>query len=200
MNKSKLPLYLKISPIYNKILQLAIAVICIVLLMNLWLYSETGHKKVIDEHFSDVSQLYTEQAVAGLKVILQQGNSQAVDDYIESLSAANFIHDVVYYDQTGLLVSSSIDALNMPSLIGYENKSPNTELPYIPFIKEVRTDKLVGYLRFTVDQKLVSKKLLSSSFDVHEIMRLMVIFAVFIGFLLTRGLSRFSRQGFRIAQ
>ncbi len=47
---------------------------------------------------------------------------------------------------------------------------------------------------------MVSKPLLNASFDVHEVMRLLVLFAVVIGFLLTRSFSRFSRQGFRVAK
>lgn len=215
MKKSELPLYLKISPIYNKILQLLIAVICFVFVLGAMVQSQSEHNAVISEHFSRVSEEQLQQAVTGLKTLLAINNNQAmIKDYIEKLSDSEIIHDVHYYDHTGLLLASSNNAQSIKALMGIntDNLAENNTLEdnkaefflqakkttYIPFVKEIRDENLIGYLRFTVDEKMVIRPLLSSSFDVHETMRLLFLFAVLIGFFLTRGFSRFSRQGFRI--
>ena len=45
MTQTEQPLYPKLSSIYNKIMQLAIAIAFIIVLMNLWLYSQTMNKQ-----------------------------------------------------------------------------------------------------------------------------------------------------------
>ena len=200
MKNSELPLYLKISPIYNKILQLAIAVIFIIVLLNMLIHSQNQQQQVITEHFSQLSKAQLQQAVSGLKVLLPQKNTQLINDYVNSLSESAIIYDIHYYDQTGLLLASSANAKNINSLYGIDELTEDESDTYVTFVEEVRNDELLGYLRFTINKKMVSKPLLNASFDVHEVMRLLVLFAVVIGFLLTRSFSRFSRQGFRVAK
>lgn len=198
MKKSELPLYLKISPIYNKILQLAIAVICIIVLMNVLIRSQDQQDIVIQDHFLLFSQNQTQQAVNGLQVLLEKNDTALIDNYIESLSKTHFVYDVAYYDHTGLLVASSSNTRDIKSLFGLTSNMVDESKQYKPSVIEIRTEKLLGYLRFTLDQKAFSKPLISASFDLHETMRLIALFAVIIGFFLTRGFSRFSRQGFRL--
>lgn len=197
MKKSELPLYLKISPIYNKILQLAIAVICIVALMNILVASQNQQDDVISEHFSQSSQMQIEQAVVALKVLIKQNDQKAIDAYIQELAQQALVQAVSYYDVTGKLLASSDKELPMFNLI---NNEELVSSHYQVFVKEIRQPKLIGYLRFTINKKLATKSLKTANFDVHETMRLLALFAVVIGFLLTRGFSRFSRQGFRIAK
>ena len=213
MKKSELPLYLKISPIYNKILQLAIAVICIAVLMNVFTQSQNTHNSVISKHFSDSSKEQLSQAVAALKVLNRKKDRQAIDEYVKTLSQLPTIHDVSYYDATGLLIASannvgensdssadSDEHLSVNDFFNLHEQSLKHRLDFKTFVQEVRDPQLIGYLRITINEKQVAKALNQSSFDVHETMRLMALFAVVIGFFLTRGFSRFSRQGFRLSK
>jgi len=56
---------------------------------------------------------------------------------------------------------------------------------------------VIGYVRVTVKKNYFIDDLNTTNYDNHALIRLMMIIAVCIGFLLTRGLNRFSRQGFR---
>ena len=51
MKQIEQPLYPKLSSIYNKIMQLAIAIVLIIVLLNLWLASSNQSKDSIEEHF-----------------------------------------------------------------------------------------------------------------------------------------------------
>ena len=62
----------------------------------------------------------------------------------------------------------------------------------------MRKDKLIGYVRLTLDKHYLTTKLLRNNDEQFTLLRLMMIIAGVVGFLLTRGLNRFSRQGFRI--
>ena len=69
---------------------------------------------------------------------------------------------------------------------------------YSPFISEIRTDKLVGYLRLTIEKSYLIDTLAKNNYDTQTLYRFLLIIAGVVGFLLTRGLNRFSRQGFRM--
>ena len=79
-----------------------------------------------------------------------------------------------------------------------ENKLNQSE-NLSPFIGEIRQKSLLGYVRLTLDKKHLTEKLLTNSDEQFTLLRLMMIIAGIVGFLLTRGMNRFSRQGFRLA-
>jgi membrane protein len=68
----------------------------------------------------------------------------------------------------------------------------------VPFVGEIRKESLVGYVRLTLDKQYLTNKLLENNDQQFTLLRLMMIIAGVVGFLLTRGLNRFSRQGFRL--
>ncbi len=207
MNNSELPLYLKISPIYNKILQLGIAVLCIVVLLNILILSQNKQNSVIAKQFNYLSEVQLEQAVTAFKVLLNNEDSISsknktnIEKYIHQLAQSNTVNDVHFYDESGLLQVSSSDSINMKTLYGLtpiELDTKDQSQLYGTFVEEIRTDKLLGYLRITINKEITNSRLTKANFDVHETMRLLVLFSLIIGFLLTRGFSRFSRQGFRM--
>lgn len=67
----------------------------------------------------------------------------------------------------------------------------------LPFVQELRTEQLNGYIRLSLHRSILADELAENSRSQYDIMRLLLIVAGFIGFLLTRGLNRFSRQGYR---
>ena len=67
-----------------------------------------------------------------------------------------------------------------------------------PFVQELRVGKLKGYIRLSLYRSLLADDLATNSYSQFDIMRLLMIVTGVIGFLLTRGLNRFSRQGFRL--
>mgnify|MGYP003642555301 FL=1 len=102
MTQIEQPLYPKLSSIYNKIMQLAIAIVFIVVLMNLWIYSQTQNKQTIDQHFYDVGQQYLQQASAGLSVLITEVNTkesrQLLQNYVDELQLAEVIKEIHLYD------------------------------------------------------------------------------------------------------
>ena len=196
------PLYPKLSPIYNKIMQLAIAIAFIVLLMNLWIYSQTENKQTIEQHFYDVGHQYLQQASAGLSVLTPEVKTkesrQLLQNYIDELQQVEVVEEIHLYDLSGQLVISSQNAKSVKALYGLSDNRLDKSKYFVPFVSEVRKDKLIGYVRLTLDKHYLTTKLLRNNDEQFTLLRLMMIIAGVVGFLLTRGLNRFSRQGFRI--
>jgi len=88
-------------------------------------------------------------------------------------------------------------------LYGVNINQLNQSDEYIPFVREltdISDNTLKGYIRITVAKVHLTKSLSRTNDEQHNLMRLMLLVAGVVGFLLTRGFNRFSRQGYRLAQ
>jgi membrane protein len=212
MKKSEQPLYPKLSPIYNKILQLLSAILLIVLLMTLWVSTAEKSEQALSLHFEQTADKFLQQAIAGVSVLLvEKEASQSkkvrlgqLQSYLNHLGKANFIKQVHLYDETGLLLLKSASGgeagATIKSLYGIDEslQTLNKSNIYSPFVREIRADKLVGYLRLTIEKSYLTATLAKENNNTQTLYRFLLIIAGVVGFLLTRGLNRFSRQGFRM--
>lgn len=211
MNKLEQPLYPKLSSIYNKILQLVSAILLIVLLMTFWLANTEKSNQVVEQHFAQVSESFLQQAVAGVSVLLTENEAlmskknrhAQLQSYLNNLASADHIKQIHLYDNTGLLLLTSAtngeasDSIKLLYGIDESLATLDKSKQFVPFIKEIRTEHLIGYLRFTIEKSDLISPLTKNNSESQTLFRLLLIIAGLIGFLLTRGLNRFSRQGFR---
>ena len=211
MNKLEQPLYPKLSSIYNKILQLVSAILLIVILMVFLVANTEKNDQALEQHFEQVADKFLQQAVAGISVILTENKSTPskrlrnvqLQSYLNNLANAEYIKQVHLYDSTGLLMfkseSGGETSASIKLLYGIDEsvQSRNKSKEFIPFITEIRNESLRGYLRLTIEKSYLTSELVSNNYDSHTLYRLLLIAAGIIGFLLTRGLNRFSRQGYR---
>jgi len=211
MNKSEQPLYPKLSSIYNKILQLVSAILLIVVLMTFWVANAEKSNKVLQQHFEQLAEKFLQQTIAGISVLLIENKSSIdkktrnvqLQSYLNSLAKTDFIKQIHLYDKTGSLLlesqSSGEASASIKLLYGIDEslKTLNKSKQYVPFIQEIRTEKLFGYVRLTVEKSHLTSAISKNSDESQTLSRLLLIIAGLVGFLLTRGLNRFSRQGFR---
>ncbi|MFD2167812.1 AhpA/YtjB family protein [Thalassotalea euphylliae] len=199
MTQSDVQLYPKISSIYNKILQLAIAIVLIVVLMNLILESHGRQSSLIEEHQTRVGDNYIEQAALTTLALLENGKKAQISEHVAQLSVPAFVNTVTLYDETGQTIHQSGERLSMNTLYGINEHTDDRSQELQSFVLELRGDKLYGYLRMTLDKGYWQNDLQTANTNTQELMRIMLIMAGCAGFFLTRGLSRFSRQGYRVA-
>lgn len=211
MNKLEQPLYPKLSSIYNKILQLVSAILILVILMAFLVGNTEKNDAVVDQHFEEVADKFLQQAISGVAVILAESNTfinkkernDLLQSYLNNLVNADYIKHVHLYDTTGLLMlksaSNGESSSTIKLLYGIDEAMPTLDKSkqYIPVIKEIRDENLKGYLRLTIEKSYLTSALIKNNYESDTLFRLLLIAAGVIGFLLTRGLNRFSRQGYR---
>lgn len=197
MAQTKQPLYPKISPIYNKILQLAIAICLIVVLMNLWVFSYGNNQQASQKHFVQLNEQYLGQIVSA-SMILLSNDKEDIQKYFDQLAQNQWVKDISFYDQTGQLLVATQDQGSINDLFGISINKANRNEQFTTFVHEVRGESLQGYIRLTVENHVLMKNIEQSSYLHYDLVRLMIILAMLVGFFLTRGLNRFSRQGFRL--
>jgi membrane protein len=154
-------------------------------------------------------------------------NKKTLQFFINRLSEVEFIKQVHLYDATGLLLvssqlpdtaegnskdnskeneninSSDTDsnkAKSINELYGLAVNQKNMSEHSTPFVQEVRGTELFGYIRFTIEKSYLTHILAKADEDQQALFRLMLLLAGVVGFLLTRGLNRFSRRGFRLSK
>lgn len=217
-------LYPKLSSIYNKILQLLGAIILIVVLMSLWVSTGKKNTENLNEHFYFIAKQQLQQGVEGVAVIIEQPHKNKktqqafLQHYLDGLAKVSFIKQAHLYNETGLLVASSVSVDNsnqandvtapksksINDLYGITPFQRDLSNVLTPFITEIRhtdsaSNKLHGYLRFTIEQSYLTDKLAQVDAEQQSLQRLMLLLAGLVGFLLTRGLNRFSRRGYRLS-
>ncbi|AZQ85066.1 hypothetical protein EKO29_14405 [Colwellia sp. Arc7-635] len=196
MKQIEQPLYPKLSPIYNKILQLLSAIVLIVLLMNFWVNSRDLQQLQIQDHANKMGKLYLAQAAMSAMPYLTLDQNQ-LQKYADTLAAQPVVKHVQIYDMTGQEIASSAQVESINDLFGITVNKVNQIDDIVPFVQELRAEELQGYIRLSLYRTILADELADNSRAQYDIMRLFLIVAGFIGFLLTRGLNRFSRQGFR---
>ena len=86
MKRIELPLYLKISPIYNKILQLTIAVVLIVIVLNIHFISDQKSQTKVHQHYQTVGQLQLTQLSDSASVYLQKNDRKSLIALAENVT------------------------------------------------------------------------------------------------------------------
>ena len=120
-----------------------------------------------------------------------------LQDFTDTLVQQALVKSVHVYDKTGQRIASSAQAESINDLFGISINKINQADELLPFVQELRTEQLNGYIRLSLHRSILADELAENSRSQYDIMRLLLIVAGFIGFLLTRGLNRFSRQGYR---
>jgi membrane protein len=200
MSQSELPLYPKISSIYNKIMQLAIAIVLLIVVLNLWSDNGIKFEQTVEQQFRFTIKQYADQTALTLGVLNIDANSAALHHFFEQLSQQQLVKDAHLYDQSGQEIMASADALSINDLYGISAHKLNRAELYTPVVVDINTESFKGYLRLTFVKKILVEGMLKQNYDQQQLERVMLLFAGLIGFFLTRGLNRFSRQGYRIAK
>lgn len=197
MKQIEQPLYPKLSSIYNKILQLAIAILLIVVVMNFWVTSRDAQQVQIQQHGDTIGKIYLAQAAANLAMHLAEKHDD-LQQYVDNLARQPLVKSVHIYGKTGQVIAASANNESIKDLFGISVMKVNQSDDITPFVQELRFKNLEGYIRLSLHRSLLVDDLAKNSNSQYDIMRFLMVVTGVIGFLLTRGLNRFSRQGFRL--
>jgi membrane protein len=94
--------------------------------------------------------------------------------------------------------------MTINELYGISPEYANLTDKLTPFVEEIRhsaenNNSLHGYLRFTIEPAYLTDILAKADEEQRSLQHLMLLLAGVVGFLLTRGLNRFSRRGYRLS-
>ena len=191
-------IYPQVTPIYVKLLQIGAAIILLLMILNLSVMGVDESEELLDTHFDSVANQYLQQAVNTSAVLLADKDKKQLQAFVDSLADSELVQQAHLYNAYGEIIAQSDVSSSVNALYGVETGSSDQSQQFAPFIKEIRTDNLHGYLRLNLQKQQVTKDMQGQIYSQFELFRIMLITAVIAGFLLTRGFSRFSRHGLRM--
>ncbi|GLX81358.1 hypothetical protein [Thalassotalea eurytherma] len=191
MKRIELPLYLKLSTIYNKILQLTIVIVLMLVVLNIHFISSQKSAENIHEYYQQVGQLQLQQLSNSAAITLEQGDRKALSRLAEQVSQQAFIRKVTFYDPTGQVIAKSSLANTRDELNTQLTENVDeAQLKATHFIGEIRTTQLLGYVGISLHDEHIKMPLTNSINHLFEQSRLLFILAGIIGVLLARSLSK----------
>lgn len=196
MTQNQTLLYPKLSSSYNKILQLAIAIVLMVITLNLWVQSYIDEKDHIQQQLEHVVQSHA-KLVAQSTFRLWDNSPEAFQQFLSDTSALPWVRDISVYEQTGLLRYASEQQVPVKTLFGFDEGRVNQSRSLTTVVLPIND---LGYVRITAVNAVFIDDLTAAAEQQHIDFRVMLILAGIVGFLLTRGFNRFSRQSFRLTK
>lgn len=196
MTQNQTLLYPKLSSSYNKISQLAIAIVILLITLNMWVYSYLDEKSHIKQQLKNMAHSHSQLVVKSV-VRLWNEKPEVFQEFISETSEFPWVKDISIYDKTGQLRYASEQQLPLTTLYGFEGETGDVSHNYTTVVLPIEK---VGYVRITAVNDVFVASLSKAAEQQYTDFRVMLILAGIVGFLLTRGFSRFSRQSYRLVK
>ncbi|MBU2917766.1 hypothetical protein KO505_07290 [Psychrosphaera sp. F3M07] len=199
---SKKLTYIKTSSLNRKFTQLGFAVVLLIVTISLWLNVSNQGRAMLEENSIVLAENILLQTSHSAKTYISQDDIKSLDHLTDSALKSDYILEMVIYDNKGLVLSKSDNAITTKArFITQLNQEFEPLLP-TPFVKEIRDDEneLLGFVRITVLKKNLQQ---SGNLFISRISQQIVLLACIaglIGYLFTIGLRPFSSHSYFVKE
>lgn len=216
---------LSTTSVYRRLAQVLLSLVLLVVILYKWVSADLQATEVIQENTKTlIDKLVSHAAVQASHFITtnQQQNKQQstqqehksltpqLQRLLNDLSQDPHIEQAMVYDKYGTTIASSTGAISATERLKQQLFPPDAYTPInienaiktnqtLMVVHEVRKgDNLMGYLRVNYYHDLIVSPNTPTKRKMMEEVLLMVLLSAVMGFLLTRGFARFSRNTFRM--
>ncbi len=209
-------------PVFRRLSQVIISIALLVTVLNMWITTSNNVSEAQSHTLSDLTRQLTQQSSLVAVRLIEKKQWPQLTLMLNDLLANRYIEQAVIYDNNGKILAQSDGALSVhqthlnnlkatrhealiDAVVGADKKNTlTTEKPaaavnepstvYITALKDKATKhSIIGYLRINYHRHAVLKKPQEVHKSSMNDILLMMILSGVIGFMLTRGFSRFSR-------
>ena len=209
---------LSTTSVYRRLAQVLLSLILLVIILYKWVSADLQANDVIQENTKTlIDKLVSHASVQASHLIKPKANkkdSKALKtqllQLLNDLSQDPHIEQAVVYDQHGTTIASSNGAISATQFHQQQLFPPDAYTPInidmatetnqtLMVVHEIRKDDiLLGYLRINYYHDLIISPNTPTKRQLMEEVLFMVLLSAVMGFLLTRGFARFSRNTFRM--
>ena len=204
------------TSVYRRLAQVLLSLIILVVILYKWVSADLHSTTVIEENSKTlIDKLVGHAAVQASHLINPKANKKTqkqlktrLEQLLNDLNRDPHIEQAMVYDQHGTTIASSNGAISATERHKHQISPPDAYTPIniepqvnqpLMVVHEIRKDdELLGYLRVNYYHKLIMVQSAPSKRKVMEEVLLMILLSALMGFLLTRGFARFSRNTFRM--
>ena len=192
--------YVKTSSLARKLGQLAAALMLSIAVVSMWLNVSYQGKDLLNENAEVLAKSILLQTSHSAQKYIESEDIEALNQLTDSALMSSHILEMIIYDEQGLELSKSGNAITTRARFITDLSSEIQPLNPAPFVKEIRNEdnELLGFIRITVLKKNLQD---AGHLFVTEISGQIIILALlsmFIGYLLTVGLRPFSSNAYYV--
>lgn len=177
-----------------KLLQIAVAVAGIWLLLHSWVLTQQQGKQLLQQQSSQLMRQTLTALSHTAAYLIEHDQLDGLEQLTQNIADSAYLYDVVVYDANGVRMSWSEHSAPARLLYG----PAHTEL-LEPMVQPITKDQqLLGYIKLSLRLDTSLNDISLSWQMLMQQLLGMLILAGFVGFLLRRGFSRFSRQSLRL--
>jgi len=201
------------TSVYRRLAQLVIAVGLLIAVLFKWISADNQGKALLAANNSELTHTLAAQSAKVASHFIADKQTKQLPRMLNDIASHPFINQAMIYNHQGSEIARSSDAIS-----AYKSYTEQTS-PYDAFtpinhihqtanndtaqntwvVSEIRQDdKLLGYLRLNYQQNQALESSLGFHQQIMQQILAMGLLCGLMGFLLTRGFTRFSRNSFRI--
>jgi len=195
---SKKVTYIKTSSISRKFSQLIAAIVLLIVTLNIWLNINQEGDTLLQENVLVLADNILLQTSHSASRYIENDDIDALEQLTDSALKSDYIHEMVIYDDRGVELSKSRNALSMKQrFLSGDETSVLSQSP-IPYVTEIRTaeNKLLGFVRLTLLRTQLQRDGVKYIHAISQKVMLLCLLAGLIGYLFTIGLRPFSANAF----
>jgi len=192
--------YVKTSSLARKIGQLAAALMLAVAVVSMWFNVSYQGKELLSENAEVLAKSILLQTSHSAQKYIETDDLEALHQLTDSALKSDYILEMVIYDNKGLVLSKSGNAITTRARFITDLNSEIQPLNPAPFVKEIRTEdnELLGFIRITVLKKNLQNAGLTFVTEMSGQIIIFALLSMLIGYLLTVGLRPFSSNAYYV--
>lgn len=192
--------YVKTSSLARKLGQLAAAVMLSVAVISMWLNVSYQGKDLLNENAEVLAKSILLQTSHSAQNYIANDDLDALHQLTDSALKSDHILEMVIYDNKGLVLSKSGNAITTRARFITDLSSEIQPLNPAPFVKEIRNENndLLGFIRITVLKKNLQDAGHLFVSEISSQIIILTLLSAFIGYLLTVGLRPFSSNAYYV--
>ncbi len=178
--------------VFWRVTQLIFAIGLCVYLIHLSLSLQFLGDQTRTEQTQMFGYTLTNRAAQDAARYLQEKKPEELERLVNLLAQDPLVRDATIYSMNGEMIHQSKDPMALRTLLNIDKQiSSDSARNRIPYIAELYQEKnKIGYLRVTLEQGQYLAMLDKYQQQGSEVLRVMILVALAVGFLLTRALSK----------
>ncbi len=200
---------LNTTSVYRRLTQVALSVVLLIVVLSMWISANSVGEQLQSDHTANLTRQLAQQSALVAMRFIKQKQTNELTVMLNDLITDPFIQQSMVYDKSGKIIAQSSDSVTahqayIDKIEPFDALTPvNRPLPPPPQLKMYVTEiydgeKLLGYLRIGYLQAQAIKQPLVFHGNIMRQILLMMLICGVIGFMLTRGFARFSRNSYRV--
>ena len=199
------------TSVFRRLAQVALSLLLLIFILYKWVEANQQSQASLNDNAQMLINKMVAQSATHASHLMTNNQRPQLQQLLADLQSDPHIEQAIIYNQHGTMIAQSQNAVSAFARHQHIQHPPDAYTPIntiitsqplksIIVVQEIRLKKqLLGYLSINYYQQLLTSQNKVQQQKMMEEILLMVLLSAVMGFILTRGFARFSRNTFRVS-